>query len=70
MTMTNALCFVYVLWLLPFPTSMQMLPWGCHIWHLRAYNTKCFCLVWLLLGGVCGRVVCLGHIYLAVCFIF
>ncbi len=21
---------------------MQMLPWGCHIWHLPEYNTKGF----------------------------
>ncbi len=29
-----------------------------------------WCLVWLLLGGVCGRVVCLGYMCLAICSIF
>jgi len=43
--MTDTLDFVYVLWLLPFglPTSMQMLPWGCHIWHLPESTTQCCC---------------------------
>ena len=41
--MTDTLCFVCVLWRLPFPTSMQMLPWGCHIWHLPESTTNCFC---------------------------
>jgi len=28
-----------------------------------------WCWVWLLLGGVCGGVVCLGYMYLAVYFV-
>ncbi len=38
--------------------------------RLRGYPSQdAWCWVWLVLGGVCGRVVCLGYMCLAVCFI-